>query len=206
MIKRIVLQNKGLTLVELMIVLVLSVLLMSAAWLSYQAQHKGGRVQEQVALIQQDLRTVMDIMEKDIRNAGCDPCMTGIAPLTANTSGGRTLGVQYDPDTNSATCPHATMTHTRYYVNANNQLLRNGEILIENVTSFGVSYTNAAGGSIASSGGVNTAYSTSKTLDASQIEDIRTVEIDVVVRSARPDPDTDQYVNRSMLRRVRMRN
>jgi prepilin-type N-terminal cleavage/methylation domain-containing protein len=70
--------NTGITLVELMIVLVLSLLLMSAAYMAYQAQNVSGNVQHQIATLQQDLRAVLDIMEKDIRAVIRDP---PISPL-----------------------------------------------------------------------------------------------------------------------------
>lgn len=67
--------SSGLTLVELMIVLVLSMVLMSAVYISTQASRSTRNDQYNIMALQQDLRAVMDIMEIDIHNAGCDPLL-----------------------------------------------------------------------------------------------------------------------------------
>lgn len=204
MMPMLVYENKGLTLVELMIVLGLSVLLMSAAYLSYNAQHKGGRVQEQVAVIQQDLRAVMDMMEKDIRNAGCDPCIAAIAPLLSGTSGVRALGVEMDLVTTA--CPHTgTPTHVIYNL-SNNALRRNGQTLVQNVTSFGLTYWDANAAQVTPIGAANATYGSGNTLTAAQVATVRSVDVTVAIRSAQRDPDSGQYLSRTMTRRVRMRN
>lgn len=48
--------NRGLTLIELMIVLALSLVLMGAVYLAFHAQQVSGNEQQQVASVQQDLR------------------------------------------------------------------------------------------------------------------------------------------------------
>ena len=94
--------NRGLTLIELMIVLDLSLVLMGAVYLAFHAQQVSGNEQQQVASVQQDLRAVMLAIEKDLRNAGCDPLFVntptnmifGIQTPLANDS----LTVSYDLD------------------------------------------------------------------------------------------------------------
>ncbi|HPD21595.1 MAG: PilW family protein [Desulfomonilia bacterium] len=94
--------NRGLTLIELMIVLALSLVLMGAVYLAFHAQQVSGNEQQQVASVQQDLRAVMLAIEKDLRNAGCDPLFVntptnmifGIQTPLANDS----LTVSYDLD------------------------------------------------------------------------------------------------------------
>ncbi|MCE5276230.1 MAG: prepilin-type N-terminal cleavage/methylation domain-containing protein, partial [Syntrophaceae bacterium] len=77
--------EKGLTLVELMIVMVLSLLLMAAVYYTYLLQNKSGQVQFQVAATQQDLRAVMEMISLDVQHAGMDPTFTnsiqGIVPV-----------------------------------------------------------------------------------------------------------------------------
>lgn len=199
MIKPILIKNQGLTLVELMIVLGLSVLLMSAAYLSYNAQFKGGRVQEQVAVIQQDLRAVMDMMEKDIRNAGCDPTMADITPLLAGTSGVQTLAVQMD------LTGSGTATKTWYTWNSMG-LYRNGQELAQNVTSFGLTYWDEDAAAVTPTSAANASYGVGNTLTATQVETVRSVDVTVTIRSAQRDPDTGEYLTRTTTRRVRMRN
>ncbi len=66
-------RDAGLTLVELMVALALSLVLMVAVYLLYLSQSSSSNTQSQVSHMQQDLRLVMDVMEKDIRMAGLDP-------------------------------------------------------------------------------------------------------------------------------------
>lgn len=200
--------NRGVTLIELMIVLTLSLLLMSAVYVSYEAQHKGSRAQEQVAVIQQDMRAVMDIVEKDIRNAGCDPCISRMDSMLYNTSGTRVLGVQMDLDNNTATCPHAAtnMTHRRYYRDGTNNLLCNGQVLVANVTTFGVTYWDVNDISITPTGGANANYGIGNTLSSSEAKLVYSAEITLSIQSAQRDPDTGQFFNRTLQRRMRLRN
>lgn len=98
--------NRGLTLIELMIVLTLSLVLMGSVYLAFHAQQVSGDEQQQVASVQQDLRAVMLAMEKDLRNAGCDPLFVnsptnmifGIQTPLASDS----LTVSYDLDADGA--------------------------------------------------------------------------------------------------------
>lgn len=197
MTKKILSQVSGLTLVELMIVLGLSVLLVTAAWLSYNAQYKGGRVQEQTAVMQQDLRAVMDIMEKDIRNAGCDPCFSDFYHLIQGTTGLNALGVRMDLLT--VNCTSTVAPTTVVYKRVGNTLQRDGQTLVSNVITFGLTYWDADGNLV-------NPTALGSTLTTSEITRVRSVDINVVVRSAKVDPDTNAYFNRSMQRRVRMRN
>lgn len=69
--------SSGFSLLELMIVLVLSLILMAAVYLSTQSTRKTNNEQQQVMALQQDLRAVMDIMERDVHNCGCSPNRAG---------------------------------------------------------------------------------------------------------------------------------
>jgi prepilin-type N-terminal cleavage/methylation domain-containing protein len=62
--------NKGVTLIELMIVLVIAVILMGAVYSLFITQHQSYSVQDQVAGAQQDARAALNIMARDIRMAG----------------------------------------------------------------------------------------------------------------------------------------
>jgi len=62
--------QKGLTLVELMVALVLSFILISAIYRGFTSQHKAYTVQDQVAEAQQNARMAMNILVRDIRMAG----------------------------------------------------------------------------------------------------------------------------------------
>ncbi|MCF8056121.1 MAG: PilW family protein [Desulfocapsa sp.] len=67
----------GFTLVELMVTMLISAAIMTAVFSSYISQQKNYAVQESVVEMQQNLRTGIFYMTRDIREAGCDP--TGLA-------------------------------------------------------------------------------------------------------------------------------
>ncbi len=69
--------NKGLTLVELMIALALTIIITGVMYSLYRVQSQSTTVQSQVAEMQQNLRAGADILTREIRMAGYDPNGTG---------------------------------------------------------------------------------------------------------------------------------
>lgn len=174
--------NKGVTLVELMVVLVISAFLMAVVYTAYLTQHKIGHVQHQVVTMQQDIRASIDIMERDIRMAGCDPTgntTAGILTWTANI-----LGITMDIDESGTIDAGEQATYSM----AQSTLFRNGQSLAVNVTSLGLAYLD------------------SDDNPAGTVNDIRSVVLNIVVRSEQTDPDTGQPITRTLARRVRCRN
>ncbi len=139
----------GLTLIELMIVMALSLLLMAAVYLSSQVQSETSNELHQVIAIQQDLRAVIGIVEKDILNAGCDPLFTnspistvfGIqGPLASST----TVTVRITSDLNANGVLDAATEQVDYDLAAG-ELRRNGEPLARNVTNLQFTYQDEDG-------------------------------------------------------------
>jgi len=65
--------NKGFTLIELMIVMAISIIVMAGIYSAYRSQQKSHDIQVELAAMQQNLRAAMFYMEREIRMAGCDP-------------------------------------------------------------------------------------------------------------------------------------
>lgn len=63
-------KENGVTLIELMIVLVIAAFLVAGIYSLFITQHRSYAVQDQVAGVQQDARVALDIMARDIRMAG----------------------------------------------------------------------------------------------------------------------------------------
>ena len=63
----------GFTLIELLVALAISGVVMTSVYAAYQSQQKSYTVQEEVAALQQNLRTAMYYMSNQIREAGCNP-------------------------------------------------------------------------------------------------------------------------------------
>jgi type IV pilus assembly protein PilW len=64
--------QKGFTLVELMIALLLSSLVLAAVGVAFRSQQRSYTAQEEVAEMQQELRAGMEIITRELRNAGHD--------------------------------------------------------------------------------------------------------------------------------------
>jgi len=191
--------DKGLSLVELMVVLVLSLMLMAAVYMTYQIQHRTSEAQHRVTAVQQDLRAVLNIMSRDIRQAGCDPTMHSTAGIIPNESGPSALSfsmdLNEDGDTGDAN-PEEQVAFTL----SGTDIQRNGVTLAQNVTTLGFVYydenntvitpTDAGGSS----------------LTATEASDVRDVEIRVRVQSDKRDPETNQFISRAMTKRLKLRN
>ena len=83
--------SKGFTLIELMVALALTSIIMAGIMAAYISQLKAHVTQQTIVEMQQNLRSAMQNMEKEIRMAGYDdPNKTSVAGLTtvlANTFG-----------------------------------------------------------------------------------------------------------------------
>jgi len=79
-------EQRGFSLVELMIALVISGLLMAAVVTVYTAQSKSYTIQDDIAGIQQNLRGALAVLTLEIRTAGCDPTEEAKAGIKIATS------------------------------------------------------------------------------------------------------------------------
>jgi len=75
-------REKGVTLIELMIVLVIAAVLVGGVYTLFATQQRSYSVQDQVTGVQQDARAALDIMARDIRMAGS---LIGREGFTVNT-------------------------------------------------------------------------------------------------------------------------
>jgi prepilin-type N-terminal cleavage/methylation domain-containing protein len=71
--------KKGITLIELLVVLVISGIVIAGVYRVFVAQSKAYTVQDQVAGVQQDIRSAMEIVVRDLR-------MTGFQTSSFNSS------------------------------------------------------------------------------------------------------------------------
>jgi len=65
--------ERGFTLTELLVAMVLSAIVMSALYSAYVTQQRAFQTTEDVTVAQQNLRAAMYFVEKDLRMAGYDP-------------------------------------------------------------------------------------------------------------------------------------
>ncbi len=146
--------RSGLTLVELMITMMLTTLLMGAVYLAYQIQHRTGTEQQAVAALQNDLRAVMDIMSRDIRNAGCNPDGVIFSVFMPN-SGQYEIGLQMDLDDSGAitTSEQVQYWHDPISDTVIRQQLNEAQaVLAQNVTTMAFAYYGQDGKTLVTSG------------------------------------------------------
>ena len=104
--KHLLTSNRGVTLLEVLIATTVFVVLVSGIWSSFTVQKKLFNSQQQVAMIQQNLRATLCVMEKQLRMAGYNPSRKsniGIQNISGNNlifsydnSGGGRTTVEYD--------------------------------------------------------------------------------------------------------------
>jgi len=81
-------RQRGLTLVELMVSLVLGLVLIGGVLNIFVANRETFRVTENLTRMQENARTGFDFMARDIREAGQNPCGTGLVANVLRDAGG----------------------------------------------------------------------------------------------------------------------
>jgi prepilin-type N-terminal cleavage/methylation domain-containing protein len=172
--------SAGFTLVELLISLTVSAALFAGVAQFMMTQRTGLATRQQVATMQQNARDGIDFLTNELTMTGFDPTAcgcTGIVAATASTFQ-FTQDLEADGDTDG---PGETVTYGLYDEGGDDDLdlgrdTGNGfELVAENLTALAFLYTLADG----------TTTATPALADLSQI---RTVDITLTARTARPDP------------------
>lgn len=79
-------QEKGFTLIEVLIAVVIAGLVMSAIYTTYLHQHQSYLLQQEIAIIQQNLRAAMHLMGTEMKMAGYDPTREAGAGIVSVTT------------------------------------------------------------------------------------------------------------------------
>ena len=94
--------DSGFTLIEILVVVAIVGLVFSAIWATFRFQQQSYSLQRQMVAMEQNLRSAMIMMEKEIRMAGCDPFgLAGAGIVNAGaTTIQFTMDLNYDSDVN----------------------------------------------------------------------------------------------------------
>jgi len=123
----------GYTLLELLVSVALGGIILGTLTTSFISQSKSYDAQEQINEMQQTTRSVMDMMIREIRMAGFDPSGANIVGVPYSAT---QLETRADLDENGDTA--GTDEEIIYSYNpGNDQILRNGELLAENIVGVG---------------------------------------------------------------------
>lgn len=171
MIRRIIYQEKGLTLVELLIAMVISGITLSALFTTLIVHRRHYALQEQVTEMIQGARAAVDMMAREIQPAGYSP---GGAVFDGIPYHATQLRIQADLNGDGDTSDASEdITYTSDAPNL--QIDRNtgggGQPFAENVEEFTFLYLDANG---------NITTTTAN---------IRQIEISIRVRTSKPDPN-----------------
>ena len=188
--------NQGFTLVELLVAMVMGLAVLGAVLSIFVNQNRTHAIQQEVAYAQQNVRAAMDLMAREIRNAGYDPQNNDFeAVKTATSSLIRILSNLSGDD--EAGDPNDANEDVTYTVNGSNQLTRSASRMVDFVNNLQFGYVLKDGTVLDPPGAA---------LTAEQRADVRTVIIRFGVRTENPDRDTGQFRVRNLVSRVRIRN
>lgn len=178
--------SQGVTIIELLVGMAVSLLALTAIYSTFQAQHKSYLMQQDVVAMQQNLRAAMFYMQREIRMAGCDPLGTAGAGIIAASDSsinfsedvrGDNVG---DPPDGNLNDPNENIT---YSLSGGNLVRNTGGgnwIAAENIDALNFVYLDANGS------------------ETAVLADIRSVEITIVARISRPlrdSPNNRDYFN-----------
>ena len=176
----------GFTLVELLVAIVITGVISGAVYGTYYSQQRSYTIQEQVAVMQQNLRNALYHLEHDIRMAGFDPLTgsgAGILDAQANTI---QIGMDINNDADTGEPdgdigdPNENVTYALDTVSGVQRLERNNQSVADYIEALDFVYLDADGNVTADT-------------DA-----VRSIQITVVARAERPDQrytNNDAYLN-----------
>ena len=218
--------NQGFTIVELLVAMVVALLAMEAIYLTFLNQHRSYRIQEETAEMQQNLRSAMLYLEREIRMAGCDPI--GIADariikaertLIKFTEDVRGNGSGSDPDGNTDD-PNENITYSLKGKNLVKNTGGGNHVVAQNIDAIDFVYLDGS-----SPPHVLNDPLIDGDVPADKINQIRSLEITIVARTSNPllpyknsiayhnrqgttilPPQNDHVTRRCLTTRIKCRN
>jgi type IV pilus assembly protein PilW len=188
------LSEKGFTIVEILVAVAISGIVMAGVYSSYSFQQKSYVIQESVAGAQQNLRSALYFMEREIRMAGCNPTEKGIFGFSAATATNLqfTEDISDDPaddddgdgngddDPDGILQPREDITYTHNVANLTltRQTAGGGgaQVVADNIEALNFEYFDKNGTIIP------------LPITAVTLPDIRSVQISMIARTDNTDP------------------
>jgi type II secretory pathway component PulJ len=201
---------RGITLIELLVGLVICGLVMAGIYRVFVAQSKAYTVQDQVVEVQQNIRSVMEILLRDVRMAGYDSdnvnsTITIINPISTPLSD-NAITVTYEYYEKS-TAQYQKQTVAYWRDAPSSRLLRQltindvaqpQEILLENVEEFSLSY-----GIDENEDGALDQWVSSASVGIAKVVAVR---VTLTARPLQVNPDVQMVSPRTLISTVTLRN
>jgi type IV pilus assembly protein PilW len=188
------LNDRGYTILELLVAVAISGIFMGAIYSAYSSQQRSTLSHEWVSTMQRNLRSAMYYVGKEIRMAGCDPTgNAGARVETARTDELRfTLDITNDADAGDPDGDTGDANEDIRYYLSDSDLMRNSNRIAENIDAIDFVYLDKDGTRLEDDGNGNLDYDESKAK-------IRTIQVTVVARTGKEDPrytDSKIYKNK----------
>lgn len=195
-----IINQRGVTLTELMVALVMGLATVAAVYSIHLVQVKQRVVQEDIMAMQQNARAAMDLMTRELRMAGYDP-------MGVNQDEGRSndfSGVAY----------HPTELHISSDLNGNGQLTDSNEsiVFLHDAANFTLKRKVGKGGRQPMAEHIQSLaiqYFDERAAPTTNPEHIRMVELILTAQTEHPDPsysNNDGFRTLTLRSRVLLRN
>lgn len=180
------LSDQGFTMVELLVAMVVSLLALAAIYSTFLAQHRSYQVQGETSDMQQNIRTAMYYMQREIRMAGSDPFNTGNFGITAANQ--TSITFTEDISNGGTGAPDGVLngneTITYNFADSdgdliNDELDRINQTVAQNIDAVDFVYLDDASPP-------NVIPFVAGTIPAASLSQIRSVEITIVARTNDP--------------------
>lgn len=163
----------GFTLMELLVSMGISMAILGAITGTFMTQTRFYNAQEQVNEMQQNSRAAIDLMTREIKQAGYDPTDAGITGVTYSTT---ELRIKADIDGNGTIDDNSEENVVYTFDSTNKQIKRAfgtnaAVVLAENISGFTFNYLTAAGA------------------NATTSATVRQVSLNITARTSKPDPN-----------------
>lgn len=186
--------NRGFTIIEILIALALGLIVFASLFAVFNAENRSYDRQADIAEMQQNARTALDIMGREIRMAGYDPTGTAFAGIVEAEKSliHFTLDITstYGPDEPDGDTqdPNEDVVYSLYESGGIQKLGRKtgagvNQPVAEYIDALTFEYLTDSGGTAAS------------------ISEIGKIRISLTARTADPDPDYTDPVHRDHYRR-----
>jgi len=187
--------NKGFSLIELLIVMAMFLIVMTAIYSTYMHQQRSYMVQESLVAMEQNLRTAMFFLRREIRMAGFDE--TGASGDIQGAEKNRVEFTLQEIDDTGTTMVTKTIEYDLYdsMSDGNMDLGRSvdgspREAIAENIEVLDFVYLDVSGNNVDTDG--------DDIISNSEMDRIKFVEVTIVARTDRKEIDyTDNNVYRN---------
>ena len=196
---------RGFTLVEMVLALAISTIVLAAVYSVFTIANKNFTTQNAAANVQQNLRSAIRLMARDIRHAGLDPSDSDNFGITYASQS--KIRFTMDRGNFNGTVDEANWEEITYDFQGNQVMQTLYETvtsstadtaaLIDNITNLNFSYFDADNADLIDSG------LSPPQVPSDKLADIRTVEITVTHQEP---AGRDKIVSRTLTRRVECRN